>query len=417
MHQPQCVDDFLAHVDVRIPSHRAIRVRRYVERLFAKTLKLASDGTVFVLTGDIAAMWIRDSTWQVLPLLDFAPDVELQQLIGAVSRRQAKYLSIDPYANAFNEFASGQRWHKDFEDQSDWVFERKFELDSWSTFFELALSLYERTGYDAHLDADFWKTTERILQLCQDEQRHNPASYRFVRHLAPAHDYLTHDGYGAPVKYTGLVWSAFRPSDDRCVYGYHVPANAHLAATLRRLATVGHSFARHDLAELAEDLAGQIADALNREVMTHGRYPYELDGLGNAIFMDDPNIPSLLALPELGWCKKDQPEYLDTRAWILSDEHPYYVTANGFSGLASDHTPAGHIWPLSIAMQGLTSRTVDEAISCLEMLEASDGQTGDMHESFNCADPSDFTRSWFSWADMTYVQLVLRTYSAELSRN
>mgnify|MGYP000110694144 CR=1 FL=1 len=410
MDQPQCVTDFLTDLESRVPGHRLARVRRYVQRLFEQTLNRLEDGTVFVVTGDIPAMWIRDSTWQMLPLLDFQLDAQLQEIIGSVSRRQAQYLAIDPYANAFNESASGGCWHKDFEDQSDWVFERKFELDSWSTFFELALSLYERTGYQTHLDDHFWEVSQSILNLCMVEQNHIAKSYRFQRENAPEHDYLSHDGYGAPVDYTGLVWSAFRPSDDRCVYGYHIPANAHLAATLKRLGKVAREHDQAAVAELADSLSLTVSDAIRHQVAAHGRYPYEVDGLGNALFMDDPNIPSLLSLPELGWCSKVQPEFLATRDWILSKEHNYYFEANGFAGLMSDHTPAGNIWPLSIAMRGLSSSTREEQITCIEMLEAGDGGTGDMHESFDYADPSSFTRPWFSWADMTYVQLVLRAH-------
>ena len=415
MQQPVRIRDFLEKLDACIPSERADRVRRYVERVFAKTLTRNEDGTVYVVTGDIPAMWIRDSTWQMLPLLDFNPDAELREVIAAVSRRQAKYLSIDPYANAFNESESGQCWHKDFADQSSWVFERKFELDSWSTFFELAISLFERTGYHAHLDSTFWDVATTILNSCRLEQNHEATRYRFVRLGVPDHDQLPNEGFGAPVEYTGLVWSAFRPSDDRCVYGYHIPANAHLSATLARLAQLSFSFNRADLANEARSLSNDIAEAIERELFTHGRYPYEVDGRGNALFMDDPNIPSLLSLPELGWCAKNQPEYLKTRNWLLSEDHEYYFVANGFAGFESDHTPPGYIWPLSIAMQGLTSRTMDESLKCLDLLEACDGETGDMHEAFDCNDPRQFTRPWFSWADMTYVQLVLRAYSSCIS--
>ena len=407
--QPQCINRYLANVALELPVERFNRVSKYVARLFEQTLTRVPDDTIFVVTGDIPAMWIRDSTWQMMPLLQMQPDLELAEIIGAVSKRQAHYLSIDPYANAFNETPSGDCWHKDFPNQSPWVFERKFELDSWSTFFELALSLFEQTSYSEHLDSTFWKVVNQILQLCLVEQNHDFSSYRFVRAGAPEADCLSHDGYGAPVAFTGMVWSAFRPSDDRCVYGYHVASNAHLSSTLKRLAQVASTFAQNEIAESAIKLSQIIGEAISRYALFEGRYAYEVDGLGKAIFMDDPNIPSLLALPKLGWCSNEDMNYIATRNWILSDRHKYFVQAESFSGLASDHTPDGYIWPLSIAMQGLTAINSDEALQCLENLEKTDAGTGDMHESFSGENPELFTRPWFSWADMTYVSLVLAT--------
>jgi len=406
--RPESVNKFLAESVAQLSESRLNRVTRYVARLFEQTLTRLEDGTIFVVTGDIPAMWIRDSTWQMLPLLDMNPDLELAEIVGAVSRRQAEFLGIDPYANAFNESASGGCWHKDFIDQSPWVFERKFELDSWSTFLELALSLFERTSYSEHLDSTFWKVCNQILELCAVEQNHDPSTYRFIRNNAPEADYLSHNGFGAPVAFTGMVWSAFRPSDDRCVYGYHIPANAHLSTTLHRLANVAITFNKSEIAKTADELSKQIAMAIKNTVGTNGRYPYEVDGLGHTLYMDDPNIPSLLALPRLGWCTEDESTYLATRNWLLSNEHSYFAQSGSFSGLTSDHTPANYIWPLSIAMQGLTAIDRAEAIRALEMLEDGDGDSGDMHESFSIDNPQEFTRPWFSWADMTYVALALK---------
>ncbi len=369
------------------------------------------DGTLFVVTGDIPAMWIRDSTWQVLPLLQMNPDDEVAEIVGAVSKRQSRFLMIDPYANAFNETASGNCWHLDFVNQSPWVFERKFELDSWSTFFELAISLHETVDYSEHLDDNFWSVSAELLRLARVEQNHDSKSYKFLRENSPEADYLSHGGYGAPVAHTGLVWSAFRPSDDRCVYGYHIPANAHFAATLNRLAPLAKRFGYAQISSAAMELAREIRQAVLASVEPTGRFPYEIDGLGNALFMDDPNVPSLLALPKLGFCANSDATYLATRDWLLSDDHEYFVSDSGFDGLASEHTPRNWIWPISMAMIGLTSPDEDLAVQMLVQLETSDGQTGDMHESFLPSDPNRFTRPWFSWADMTYVELALAVNS------
>ena len=411
MEQPRAIADFLREFAKSQPAHRVDRVAKYLSRLFDKTMKQMPDETIFVVTGDIPAMWIRDSTWQVLPLLKMNPDAEVAQILGAVSRRQTQFLKIDPYANAFNESASGNCWHKDFADQSPWVFERKFELDSWSTYFELAVSLFEQIGFSEHLDGDFWLVATEILRLCEIEQNHDRNTYRFMRTNAPEADFLSHDGFGAPVGFTGLVWSGFRPSDDRCIYGYHIPANAHLAATLKRLVPIARNHQLDDIAKKADSLSQQIELAVNNAAQANGRHPYEIDGLGHAVYMDDPNVPNLLSLPKLGFCSAEDAVYLATREWLLSREHEYFVDQNGFTGFASEHTPANWIWPISMATIGLTSLNADISQEMIDQLERSDGGTGDMHESFMSTDPAQFTRPWFSWADMTYVDLVVTVNS------
>ena len=409
MDVPGCISDFFKRNEDGFQPDVLARCKRYVERLFSQTLIRLDDSTIFVLTGDISAMWIRDSTWQMMPLLDLNPDPELCEIIGAVSRRQAEYLYIDPYANAFNQTANGKCWHRDFPDQNDWVFERKFELDSWSTFLELAVSLNERTGYSEHMDDRFWSVCEHIIQLCKVEQRHDRSTYRFVRDGAPEWDQLSHEGYGTEVAFTGMVWSAFRPSDDRCVYGYHIPANAHLCSVLTRLIVFATAKRKLDLVGQIQQLAAEIQMGISQAIALNDRIPYEVDGRGMSIHMDDPNIPNLLSLPELGWCEADDPDYQATRDWLLSKQHKFFVSTEEFQGFSSEHTPEGFIWPLSIAMRGLTSD--NEITKCLDMLNRSDGGTGDMHEAFNVTNPSEFTRSWFSWADMLYVQLAIRSIS------
>ena len=354
-------------------------------------------------------MWIRDSTWQVLPLLEMNPSLELCEIIGAVSQRQAHFLHIDPYANAFNESENGKCWHKDFPDQSDWVFERKFELDSWTAYLELALSLYEQTGYSRHLDERFWEVVATIVQLCVQEQRHDKSTYQFVRTDSPEWDQLPNGGFGSDMGYTGLVWSAFRPSDDRCAYGYHIPSNAHLSVVLKRLNVVAETFGYQTLLPSMTTLVNDLNRALSELVTTQEVLPYEIDGLGNAVWMDDPNIPSLLSLPFLGWCLNADPIYIRTRSWIHSPRHSHFVADGDVAGIASEHTPPKFVWPLSIAMRGLTTDEQSERQDCLRILVGSDGGTGDMHESFNISDPRQFTRHWFSWADMLFVQLVIRT--------
>lgn len=348
-------------------------------------------------------MWLRDSTWQVRPLINMDPDDEVLHYLGAVSRRQAHYVLTDPYANAFNPAPDGSCWHRDFPDQDPWVFERKFEIDSLAAFLELALRTFRETGYRDHLDSAFWRAARLTVDVCFQEIHHDQSTYRFERPGAPSHDTLSNEGQGAPSAPNGMVWSGFRPSDDRCELPYLVPANAHLATMLEWLTQVPDC--PDDLVADASMLASSIANVTRATPDGHGVMPYEVDGLGGRVLMDEPNFPNLLSLPYFGWCGPEDPTYLRTREWVWSDANPYFISSHGYEGYWSEHTPPGWIWPLSIAMCGLTSTDDRERTFCLEALErCSDGA---MHESFDPADPSRFTRPWFSWADMTYVQLVL----------
>lgn len=94
------------------------------QALFANALTNAwkhatetADGTVYVSTGDIPAEWLRDASAEVRPYLYFAKsDPSAAKLIAGVIAREAKYINVDPYANAFRENYT--------------VWERKYELDS-----------------------------------------------------------------------------------------------------------------------------------------------------------------------------------------------------------------------------------------------------------------------------------------------
>ena len=416
MIRPAGVRHFLTAAQAVIPATRRARLDRYTQRLFEDALIANADGTVFVLTGDIPAMWIRDSTWQVLPLLQMQPDAEIVGVLAGVSRMQSRLLAIDPYANAFNNGPTGECWHRDFADQSPWVFERKFEIDSLGAFLELALTLHDATGTISHLNAEFWRTASLVLEVIQREQAHDPESYIFVRADAPDADHLSHGGKGAPFQANGMVWSGFRPSDDRCELPFSVSANAHLSVVLKRLAMLATELGHDRIASTAREISVDIVEALLLIESTGSRWPYEVDGLGNAVFGDDPNYPNLLALPHLGWRDASDATYVATRDYVLSPAHARWRLSALAEGLASEHTPANNIWPLSIAMRGLTARNRVEQLACLAMLESTDGGTGYMHESFDVQDPTVFTRSWFSWADMTYAALVLRVY-AEGARN
>jgi meiotically up-regulated gene 157 (Mug157) protein len=385
-----------------------------VDLLLRRAVVRRPDGFVFVITGDIPAMWLRDSAAQVGPLLALAPDVwSVVELVTGVLQTQVEQVLIDPRANAFNPGPTRAAMRRDFRDQSPWVYERKYAVDSLCAPLRLAWLIWQATGTVDHVDARFREMARRIVALWRSEQDHDPSLYVLRRRFGRRGGSLSHRGRGAPVAPTGMIWSGFRPSDDACVYGYHVPANALAAVSLVRLAALLET-AGVDTSLAAE--ARALAEEIDAGILRHGIvdepgggriYAYETDGRGNHMLLDDANVPSLISLPYLGCCARSDPVYLATRAWALSPANPLWVSGEQVHGLGSSHTRAGFVWPLGIAMEGLTATTADEREDALLRIEATLIPELLFHESVDATDPRRYTRAWFSWADMLYVELVL----------
>jgi meiotically up-regulated gene 157 (Mug157) protein len=382
-------------------SEHTVRLRRCVERLFDQAAKRLDDDRIFISTGDIEAMWLRDSSFQIKPLLRFCNAEPVAEFVRGVIRSQTFFISVDPYANAFNSSASGLCWHKDFEDQNPWVFERKWEIDSLVSFLDVSLGLLEKTNSSRHMDSEWWIAVERVISVFEKEQNHDPQTYVFLRPNAPRHDYLYPDGVGRPFANCGLIWSAFRPSDDACELPFNVAQNAYAAAQLERLAT----FAEQPIAARSLRIANEIRGAITNLAVFDEGYSYEVDGLGNSVNMDDANIPSLLSLPYLGFCDKDDEIYLKTRRFVLSEKNPWFFSGEQVSHIGSPHTGAKRVWPLAMAMEIITSQNVE--IDQLKVLAEIANKSDGLHESVATDNLNDFTREWFSWAEMTYVDAVM----------
>jgi uncharacterized protein len=368
---------------------------------YSTTLKPQSDGSTFVITGDIPAMWLRDSAAQVRPYLRLAKsDPHFAELIADVVKRQIAFILHDPYANAFNETANGHCHNKDKTEMSAWIWERKYELDSLCAPIKLAYDLWAATGHTKHLDENFKAAARLIIATIKAEQNHASSPYSFERLEGPATDTLTHHGRGNPVAYTGMSWSGFRPSDDACTYNYLIPSNMFAVVAL-------DSLAKLPLQIGAPELANEIRNGIETHGKVGGIYAYETDGFGNHNLMDDANVPSLLAMPYMGYCAKDNPTYQATRAFILSDANPYFYAGEAASGIGSPHTPRDYIWPIALCIQGLTSTSQDEKFTLLETLMNTDAGTGLMHEGFHKNDPTQFTRPWFAWANSMFAEFVL----------
>ena len=375
------------------------------------TLQPQDDGSVFVITGDIPAMWLRDSAAQVRPYLSFAKhDQLIAHVIAGVVKRQAQYVLRDPYANAFNIAENGHCHNRDKTDMSGWIWERKYELDSLCAPFTLAFELWKATGQTNHLESTFHKAAGLIVATIRHEQDHARSPYRFERLEGPPSDTLVNDGLGSPIGFTGMSWSGFRPSDDACRYNYLVPSNMLAAVALEQLAALPLGDA-----QLSRDAKALSAD-IRMGIETFGKvkhpqfgaiYAYEVDGLGNANLMDDANVPSLLAAPYVGYCPFNDPVYQATRAFVLSSHNPFFYEGIAARGIGSPHTPQDYIWPISLCMQGLTAVSQHEKVQMLDMLLETDAGTGLMHEGFHKDDPNRFTRPWFAWANSLFAEFVM----------
>ncbi|WP_309120135.1 glycoside hydrolase family 125 protein [Paenibacillus sp.] len=416
---PDAIRRTLAEAERRLAGRP--KLQRLFRNCFPNTLetttKRMDDGTTFVITGDIPAMWLRDSVEQFIHYVPLAKDdPELARLVAGLVRRHAMYINIDPYANAFNEAAN--HWHWDANDETDmspWVWERKFELDSLCFTVRLAYTYWKETGLTDIFDESFKLAMRNIVDVWKTEQRHFERSpYRFMRRNCPAIDTLRNDGLGMPVNYTGMIWSGFRPSDDACEFHYNIPSNMFAAVSLAQLQDIARWVYR-DEAFVAE--MRSIEDDVRHGIDLYGTYrhpvygkiyAYETDGFGNYALMDDAGTPSLLSIPYLGYADANDETYLNTRRFVLSRENPFYYEGTAAKGVGSPHTPPNYIWPMALSMQGLTAADDAEMLEMIAALEATDADTGFMHEGFHADDPSKFTRSWFAWSNSLFAQLVLR---------
>lgn len=383
------------------------------------TTRFLEEDEVFVFTGDIEAMWLRDSSAQVVHYLPFAKEYPIvAEFIKGLIKRQMRYIVIDPYANAFNETANGRCWEVDITDSNPWNWERKYEVDSLCYPVWLLHEYWKVTGDASVFTGEVKAVFQTIIALWKKEQKHDSASsYSFVRVNCPPSDTLTRDGRGEPCGYTGMTWSGFRPSDDACRYGYLIPANMFAATVLGYMKEITETaFQDGALISRIEELRNEIEDGIRKYgVVQHEEYgeiyAYETDGLGNYNFMDDANVPSLLSIPWLRYKDENDRIYQNTRKFILSSSNPYYYEGKKASGIGSPHTPTDYIWHISLTMQGLTAAEKEEKAELLKMILNTDAGCQVMHEGFHCDDPSKFTREWFAWANSLFALFVMQVYS------
>jgi hypothetical protein len=373
----------------------------------------------YVVTGDIDAMWLRDSSAQLWPYLPLAKeDAQLRELLEGAIRRQARMILLDPYANAFMRDATAAPLSWAVNDKTEHragVGERKWEVDSLCYTIRLAHGYWRATGDTRPFDAQWKEAAWTIVRTFRAQQRkQGQGPYSFQRETAAPSDTLPLGGFGNPALPVGMIFSMFRPSDDACIYPLFVPANLFAVASLRQLSALAAQAA--DDAKLAAEaaaLAAEVESALLRYGKTnHAKFgeiwAYEADGYGNVLKMDDANAPGLLSLPYLGCCPMEDALYRRTRQFALSESNPYFFRGKAAEGVGGPHVGLNMIWPMSITMRALTSNDEREIRQCLRWLRDTTAETGFMHESFEKDNPANFTRAWFAWANTLFGELVVK---------
>jgi uncharacterized protein len=350
------------------------------------------DGTTYISTGDIKAEWLRDSSAVARAYIGQAKsDPAVRNTLRGVIARQAKYILIDPYANAFSANYG--------------VVEQKFEADSLLYPVWLTYSYWRATGDLSIFTSTEAKAFDQILRVLRIEQHHTQQSH-YTNPNLPNH------GHGSPVAFTGMIWSGFRPSDDATTYGYLIPTNM-LAVVVLRAMTLLEQRAWGNSSQAAN--AWGLSVQVQRGIEQHGLidrgaagkvYAYEVDGFGHVNMMDDANVPSLLSIPYFTYLNVDDPNYQSTRRFVLSNGNPYYFMGKYARGIGSPHTPKDYVWPLALVMQAFTSTSPAETAQVLEYIANSLVSDRRLHESFDVNDPNKFTRADFAWPNALYTELI-----------
>lgn len=396
------------------------------ENCFPNTLDTTVDFEIingkpdtFVITGDIDAMWLRDSSAQVWPYLPLMKeDKKLQELIKGVINRQVKCILKDPYANAFyKDEKKISEWKDDKTEMKPGIHERKWEIDSLCYPIRLSYGYWKETGDISVFDADWKEAIRLIIKTFKEQQRlENNGPYKFERTTSWATDGVPLGGYGYPTKKIGLIHSMFRPSDDATVFPFNIPGNMFALVSISRLLEMQtvSGFSEKDNSEMKK-LGKEILNALDDFGRTcHKNFDdilaYETNGFGSFNMMDDANVPSLLSLPYLLDIKEQDDISKNTRKFVLSENNPFFFKGKAAEGIGGPHVGMDYIWPMSIIMRGITSTDDTEIRKCLDMLQRTHAGTGFMHESFHKDDATKFTRKWFAWANTLFGEFVWKVY-------
>jgi uncharacterized protein len=371
----------------------------------------------FIVTGDINAEWLRDSTNQLAQYQVLAKkDKKLSNLILGAINTQAEFVLDQPFCNAFqppapsglDPIGNGQTDNTSPYYEPSRVFECKYELDSLAAFLRISNQYWVNTHNPAFLTPRWLSALDTVLDVLDSQSsptfdsygHYDRNYYTFQRWTNVGTETLNLAGVGNPLANgTGLVRSAFRPSDDATIFGYLIPANAMMAVELGHAAQMLRDNGHAKKADILEGRAKTIKKGIwEHGVIDHpkwGRvFAYEVDGYGSRLLMDDANIPSLLSLPMLGFVDATDEVYMNTRKMILSQEgNPYYLTGIAFGGIGGPHIGLTHAWPMSVLVQAMTSDNDEEIEMCVDMVKNVSAM-GLINESVNVQYHYDTTRKY-----------------------
>jgi len=379
----------------------------------------AGEPDTYVFTGDIPAMWLRDSGAQVWPYVALADqDPALARMIAGVIRRQFKCINIDPYANAFNVEPIGASHKSDVPVADPYVFERKWEIDSHCYPIRLAYAYWKKTSDASVFDGAWLEAIRKTLTVFREQQRFGGhGSYTFLRTTDRQLDTKCVVGRGNPVRPCGLIASSFRPSDDATTFEFLIPSNIMAVNSLRKASEILDAVnGEAQLAKECRELADEVDAAVQKEaVVEHPRYgriyAFEVDGFGGRFLMDDANVPSLLSLAYLDPEMASDPVYQNTRRFVWSEDNPYFWRGKAGEGIGGPHIGVENIWQMSIMMRAFTAQDDDELLDSILALMNTDAGTGFIHESFDRNDASHFTREWFAWQNTLFGELIIKIVS------
>ena len=374
----------------------------------------------FVVTGDINAEWLRDSTNQLLQYQGLAKkEKKLETLILGAINTQAEFVIESPYCIAFQPpppshlqpVGNGQDddVHPAYEPSR--VFECKWEVDSLANFLALGNQFHKSTGSKAHLLDRYYTALETTLAVLEEQSmptfdaetgKFRRPEYTFRRTTNAGTETLSLGGVGNPLANgTGLIRSSFRPSDDATILQFLIPSNAQLSVELKRTSEILRAAGKKRLATKFMDRGKSIEKGIwEHGVVKHKIYgevfAFEVDGFGSTVIMDDANIPSLLALPLLGFCEVDNEVYQNTRKMILDKAgNPYYLTGHAFAGIGGPHIGPQYAWPMSRLVEAMTSQDDVEIMDALHAVKNT-SQLGLVHESINVERITDYTSKLFA---------------------
>jgi uncharacterized protein len=374
----------------------------------------------FIITGDIDAMWLRDSACQVWPYVPLAKsDDDLRRMFHGLIGRQARCILLDPYANAFLPDPKSKKaleWAvNDLTEMRPGVAERKWEVDSLCYCIRLAHGYWRATGDTVPFDKEWAAAMRLVVATFREQQRkHGVGPYHFQRRTEVPTDTQALGGFGNPGRPVGMIFSMFRPSDDACLYPFYVPSNLFAVVSLRQLTEMaGEIFQDAEFAAKCRALGNEVETALAKYGRMKGRdggkaWAFEVDGYGNQLLMDDANIPGLLSLPYLGCCAVGDAVYQRTRRSVLSEDNPYFFKGSAAEGIGGPHEGLDMIWPMALIAQALTSRDEAEIQKCLRWIKTTHAGTGFIHESFNKDNAAKYTRAWFAWGNSLFGELIVK---------